>query len=93
MKLIPTFERVLVQADPEKDKTQSGLLIPDDAKEPSNTGTVVMLGPLAAKALPGISEGDSVMYLKYAGSDLRVEGQSLRMIMANDIIAKIDHAV
>lgn len=90
MQLTPTFERVLLEPDPEKSKTTSGLIIPDDAKEPSNTGTIIKLGPLAEQALPGITIGSRVMYLKYAGTNMNVDDKELRMIMANDIIAKID---
>jgi len=96
MKLIPTFERVLIEPDPEKDKTESGLIIPSDAQEPSNTGTVMLMGPLAFMALKdvgpgGIKNGDKVMYLKYAGANLMLDGKQVRMIMANDIVAKIEN--
>ena len=95
MKLIPTFERVLIVPDPEKEKTESGLIIPTDAQEPSNTGTIVLMGPLATEALKdvsseGIKAGDKVMYLKYAGVNLTLNGTQVRMIMANDIVAKIE---
>lgn len=89
MKLKPTHERVLIIPDPEKSETDSGILIPDDAKEPSTFGTVVDFGEKVHESISNLKIGDRVMFLKYAGMPLDIGERAHKLIMANDIIGII----
>jgi chaperonin GroES len=82
----PLHERVIVKEIPTPDKTQGGLLIPAEAQEIPTTAVVLMVGNLVNKEGEDIRVGDTVMYMKYAGLPISVEGEACRILMCNDII-------
>jgi len=86
----PLGDRVLVQADVAEEVTSSGLYIPDTAKEKPQQGTVVAVGP--GKVENGnkidmtVKEGDKVLYGKYAGTEVTVDGNEYLIMRESDIV-------
>jgi len=95
MKLQPLGDRVVVKPDEDQDmRTASGLVIPDTAKEKPQMGTVVAVGPGAldddGDRLPmDVSEGDKVLYSKFAGTEVKVEGNEYLVLSARDLLATV----
>ena len=83
----PLGEMVLVEMEKAAEKTTSGLLIPEAAREKMNVGVVVSAGPDAE--LAGISSGDRVVYRKYSGTEMEWEGNEYLLVKSEDIQAKI----
>ena len=95
MKIRPLFDRVLVQRNDEPTKTKSGLFLPETAKEKPIEGTVIAAGngkvtedgkvrPLAVKA------GDKIVFGKYAGTEVKVDGQERLILREDDILGIVD---
>ena len=85
----PLADRVLVEPAPAETKTASGLIIPDSAKEKPLTGTVVAAG-IGTKDQPiTVKVGDTVLYGKYAGTELAYEGKDYLIMRESDIVAII----
>lgn len=95
MKLRPLGDRVVVEAEDElEQKTASGLVIPDTAKEKPMIGEVMAVGPGAlndeGKRLPmDVKEGDKVLYSKYAGTEVKLEGKEYLVLSARDVLAVV----
>jgi len=85
----PLADRVLVQPMEAESKTASGLIIPDTAKEKPQKGTVVAAGPGTKDEEMQVKPGDVVLYGKYAGSELNVDGTDYLMMRQSDILAVI----
>ena len=85
----PLADRVLVQPMEAESKTASGLIIPDTAKEKPQKGTVVAAGPGTKDEEMQVKVGDIVLYGKYAGSELNVDGVDYLMMRQSDILAVI----
>jgi chaperonin GroES len=85
----PLADRVLVQPMEAESKTASGLIIPDTAKEKPQKGTVVAVGPGSKDEEMQVKVGDIVLYGKYAGSELNVDGTDYLMMRQSDILAVI----
>ena len=85
----PLADRVLVQPMEAESKTASGLIIPDTAKEKPQKGTVVAAGPGTKDEEMQVNPGDTVLYGKYAGTELNVEGTDYLMMRQSDILAVI----
>ncbi|MBN1301197.1 MAG: co-chaperone GroES [Melioribacteraceae bacterium] len=89
MKVKPMDDRVLVQVAVEEEKTVSGIIIPDTAKEKPRMGKVIAVGTdedLQEK----IKEGDSILFAKYGGEEITVDGQEYKIIQRSDILAVIE---
>lgn len=90
--LIPCDDRVLVLREPVKTKTESGLIIPEEAQEKANKGTIIAVGPgrMAADGVTTIpvrlKVGDVVLIGKYGGVDFKVDGDDFMVIKENDIL-------
>jgi chaperonin GroES len=86
----PLGDRVLVQADVAEEKTSSGIIIPDTAKEKPQQGTVIAVGPGRVengnKIEMTVKEGDKVLYGKYAGTELTLEGEEYMIMRESDIV-------
>ena len=85
----PLADRVLVQPMEAESKTASGLIIPDTAKEKPQKGTVVAAGPGTKDEEMQVKVGDVVLYGKYAGTELNVDGTDFLMMRQSDILAVI----
>ncbi|MDO3694200.1 co-chaperone GroES [Wenyingzhuangia sp. chi5] len=85
----PLADRVLVEPAPAETKTASGLIIPDSAKEKPLTGTVVAAGNGTKDNPITVKVGDTVLYGKYAGTELAYEGKDYLIMRESDIFAII----
>ena len=82
----PINDRVVVKPAPAEEKTKGGIIIPDTAKEKPQRGEVIAVGPgKDGKALT-VKKGDTVLYGKYAGQELTLEGQDLLIMREDDIL-------
>lgn len=85
----PLADRVLVEPLPAETKTASGIIIPDTAKEKPVKGTVVATGPGKTDEPITVKVGDTVLYGKYAGTDITIEGKDYLIMRESDIFAII----
>ena len=92
MKIRSLQDRILVKRVEEEDKTSGGIIIPDSAKEKPQEGKVVAVGP--GKVLengkhsePDVKRGDRILFSKYAGTEVTVEGAEHIIIREDDILA------
>jgi chaperonin GroES len=90
MKLVPLEDRVVVKLVEQEDKTQSGIVLPDTAQEKPQKATVVAAGPGKydkGKLLPMlVKEGDLVVFAKYSGTEVKVEGEEYLVLRASDLL-------
>jgi chaperonin GroES len=90
-KLKPLDDRIVVQASEGDQTTASGLVIPDTAKEKPQEGTVVAVGPGkfedGVRVPMDVSVGDKVIYSKYGGTEVKVEGEEYLILSARDVLA------
>ena len=88
--ITPLADRVLVEPAPAESTTASGIIIPDTAKEKPQKGTVVAAGPgkveNGTKVDMTVKQGDSVLYGKYAGTEVTVDGKELLIMKEYDIL-------
>ncbi len=89
MKIKPLSDRVLIQPNPAEEKTAAGLIIPDSAKEKPLAGKVVAVGPGTSEVKMEVKVGDQVLYGKYAGTEVTVEGETYLIMRQSDIFAII----
>ena len=89
MNVKPLADRVLVQPAEAEEKTASGIIIPDTAKEKPMRGTVVAAGPGKKDEPTTVKVGDTVLYGKYSGTEIQVDGKDYLMMRESDIFAVI----
>jgi chaperonin GroES len=89
MKLTPLHDRVLVKRLEEEEVTAGGIIIPDAAKEKPIKGTVVAAGPGKKDEPMTVKEGDQVLFNKYAGTDIKIDGVEHLVMREDDILAVI----
>jgi chaperonin GroES len=92
--LKPLDDRVVVEPLEAEEKTAGGILLPDTAKQKPQQGKVVAVGPGKTnddgnRSTVGVKIGDTVLYGKYAGSDVEVNGKELMILRETDILAKL----
>jgi chaperonin GroES len=92
MKIKPLADRVVIRPTPMEEKTRGGLIVPDTAKEKPVIGEVVAVGPGKVgddgqKILPEVKVGDKVLYGKYSGTEVTVEGEEYLIMREADIFA------
>ena len=96
MKLKPLGDRLIVKAVEEEETTASGIVLPDTAKEKPQKGKVIAVGEGrfdedGEKRIPlDVAEGDEVLYSKYGGTEIKVEGEELLVLRESDVLAKIE---
>jgi chaperonin GroES len=88
MKVKPLADRVMVKLEKNEAKTAGGIIIPDTAQEKTQTGTVVAVGD--DKDAIKVKAGDKVMYDKYAGTQVKIEGVEHLILKMSDVIAVIE---
>jgi len=91
MKIRPLSDRVLVVRVEETDKTTGGIIIPDTAKEKPREGKVMAVGPGKwgenGKRIPmEVKKGDSILFGKYAGSEIKIDGEEHLIMTEDDIL-------
>ena len=95
MKIRPLQDRVIVKRLEEEQKTAGGIIIPDTAKEKPQKGEIVAAGP-GKKTEDGklqpldVKAGDKVLFSKYAGTEVKVDGEELLMMREDDIMGVIE---
>ena len=93
MNLQPLEDRIVVRPNDAEETTASGLVIPDTAKEKPQQGTVLAVGPGRRSENTGelipvdVAEGDTVVYSKYGGTEINIEGDDLLILSARDVLA------
>src|SRR4051794_10625020 len=91
-KVQPLADRVVIRANEREEMTLSGIVLPDTAKEKPQEGTVIAVGPgrLSEKGdriKPEVKTGDVVLYAKYAGTEVKIEGEELLIVKEADVLA------
>jgi chaperonin GroES len=95
MNLQPLDDRIVVRPNESEETTASGLVIPDTAKEKPQQGEVLAVGPgrraeNSGEIIPlDVKVGDTVVYSKYGGTEIAVDGQDLLILTSRDVLAKI----
>ncbi|HUU21530.1 MAG TPA: co-chaperone GroES [Phycisphaerae bacterium] len=95
MAVKPLDDRVLVKQSEAEDVTAGGIVLPDTAKEKPQRGTVVAVGPgklldSGKRGEMGLRKGDQVFYGKYAGTEVKVDGQEYVILRESDVLAVIE---
>jgi chaperonin GroES len=85
----PNEDRVLVQPAPAEEKTSSGIIIPDTAKEKPQKGKVVAVGDGLEDKPVTVKVGDNVLYGKYAGTEITIDGKDYLIMRNSDIFGTI----
>ena len=95
MKIKPLGDRVLIQVLDAKEVSKSGIIIPDTAKERPQEGRVVAVGPgrindEGNRIDPEVKKGDTVLYGKYSGTEVNVDGVDYLILRESDVLAILD---
>jgi chaperonin GroES len=95
MKLKPLGDRLIVRAIEEEEKTASGLVLPDTAKEKPQKGEVLAVGDgkiddNGSRVPLDVEAGDTVLYSKYGGTEIKVDGEDLLVLRESDVLAKVE---
>ena len=98
MKFRPLHDRVVVRRIEAEEKTSGGIIIPDTAKEKPSQGEVIAVGPggrdAAGKLIPiDVKGGDRVLFGKWSGTEVKIDGQELLIMKESDIMGIIDEPV
>ena len=95
MKLHPLDDRIVVRPGESEETTASGLVIPDTAKEKPQQGEILAVGPGRRAENSGdiipldVAVGDTVVYSKYGGTEITVDGEDLLILSGRDVLAKL----
>jgi chaperonin GroES len=87
IKITPLHDRVVIEPAAAETQTASGIIIPDTAKEKPQRGTVVAVGPGKKDEPTTVKVGDQVLYGKYAGTEISVEGKDYLIMRESDLYA------
>ena len=95
LKINPLDDRVVVTPLEAESKTAGGVILPDAAQEKPQQGKVVAVGPGRTlddgkRAAMAVKKGDTVVYGRYAGTDVKVDGKDYKILRENEILAKFD---
>jgi chaperonin GroES len=87
--ITPLHDRVIVKPAAAEEKSAGGIIIPDTAKEKPQRGTVVAAGPGKKDEPMTVKAGDTILYGKYAGTEISLEGQDYLIMRESDILAVV----
>jgi chaperonin GroES len=87
LKVTPLHDRVIVKPAAAEEKTAGGIIIPDTAKEKPQRGTVIAAGPGKKDEPVTVKAGDAVLYGKYAGTEIQIDGGDYLIMRESDILA------
>ena len=96
MKLRPLNDKIIIKPLQAEEKTKSGIIIPDAAKEKSQEGEVLAVGPGKVNENTGarnpidLKVGDRILYSKYAGTEFKTDGDDVLMIEEGDVLAVVE---
>ncbi len=93
-KISPLGDRVVIKASSKDEVTKSGIILPDTAKEKPQEGTIVAVGPGrlnedGKRVAPDVKVGDKVLFAKYAGTEIKIEGEEFLILRESDVMAKL----
>ena len=94
MKIETLDDRIVVEPMEAESKTKGGIVLPDTAKEKPQKGKVISVGPgrvtdEGKRIAPSVKKGDTVVYAKYGGSEIEIDGKEYMILRESDILAKI----
>jgi chaperonin GroES len=94
LKIRPLDDRVVVEPLEAEDKSTGGILLPDTAKQKPQRGRIIAVGPgklldSGKRAELSVAKGDEVIYGRYAGNDIEVDGREIKIMRESDILAKV----
>ena len=89
MNIKPLADRVLIEPAEAEEKTAGGIIIPDTAKEKPQKGTIVAVGPGKKDEPITVKVGDKVLYGKYAGTEITIDGRDYMIMREADVVAVI----
>ena len=93
MKLVPLGDRVVLKQLEAEEKTKSGIVLPGNAQEKPQQAEVIAVGPGGVvdgkEVVMQVQTGDIVIYSKYAGTDVKLDGENYIVVRQNDIVAKV----
>ena len=97
MKIKPLHDRVVVRRIEEEERTPGGVIIPDTAKEKPMQGQVLAVGPGARdesgkRIAPDVKEGDTILFGKWSGTEVKMDGEELLIMKESDIMGIIEKA-
>jgi chaperonin GroES len=87
LSVTPLHDRVIVKPAPAEEKTAGGIIIPDTAKEKPQRGVVIAAGPGKKDEPMSVKAGDTVLYGKYAGTEILIDNDDLLIMRESDILA------
>lgn len=90
MKIKPLADRVLIEPTPAEETTMSGIIIPDSAKEKPLKGTVLAVGNGTKDEEMILKEGNTVLYGKYSGTEIEIEGKKYLIMRQSDVLAIVE---
>jgi chaperonin GroES len=95
MKIRPLNDRLLVKRLKEEEKTAGGIIIPDSAKEKPAEGEVIAVGPgkstdKGERVAPQVKKGDRVLFSKYGGTDVKLDGEDYLIMREDDVLGIIE---
>jgi chaperonin GroES len=93
--LKPLDDRVVVKTLESEEKTAGGIVLPDNAKEKPQRGRIVAAGPgklsdAGDRIMLSVKVGDEVLFGKYAGSEIKLDGEELKIMRESDLLAKVE---
>ena len=94
MNLKPLGDKIIVEVLGAKDRTKGGIILPDTAKEKPQEGEILAVGPgkyVEGKLIPlEVKVGDRILFSKYGGDEIKIEGEELKIISESDVLAVIE---
>lgn len=90
MTIKPLADRVLIDPTPAEEVTMAGIIIPDSAKEKTNKGKVIAVGAGTKDEEMVVKPGDEVLYGKYAGTEVELDGNKLMIMRQSDILGIVE---
>jgi chaperonin GroES len=95
MKLRPLDDRIVIKQSEAEEKTAGGIILPDTAKEKPQIGTVVAVGPGkvlddGTRAAMSVKDKDEVIYAKYIGSDVEIDGEKYVILKESDVLGIVE---
>jgi chaperonin GroES len=95
MKLVPLDDRIVVKQSEAEEKTVGGIILPDTAKEKPQRGKIIAVGPgkmqdNGKRSEMSIKKGDEVIYTKYMGNDIQIDGEKYVILHENDVLGIIE---
>lgn len=87
MNVKPLADRIIIRPAQAEEVTAAGIIIPDSAKEKPLKGTVIAVGPGTKDEVMELKDGDTVLYGKYAGTELEIEGDKVLIMRQSEVLA------